>query len=131
MHRFRLAFAAVVLFASGHFEVADAAPTTGGRGVRRQVQKTKPKPKPKPKRMFLKRVRGQRLRDNPFGNTIRFLRGKGLPVPEILYLFEYNPTLTAPWQEYSQEVMRSASGLSATHRELIAAVVSQGNECGF
>lgn len=81
MHRFKFAFAAVVLFALGNVEVAGAAPTRGGQEVRRQVQK--PKPKPKAKRMFLKRVRGQRLRDTPFGNTIRFLRGKGLPVPEI------------------------------------------------
>ena len=130
MRRFGFVFAAVVLVAFASSDPALAAPTTAtatkaGPRVRRQVVK------PKPKRMFLKRVRGQRLRDSQFGNTIKFLRGRGLPVPEILYLFEYNPSLTAPWQEYSQEVMRSQSGLPATQRELIAAVVSQGNECGF
>lgn len=123
MRRFRFVFAAVVLAALAGSGAALAAPTSAGPKVRRPVAK--------PKRLFLKRVRAQRLRDSQFGNTIRFLRGKQLPVPEILYLFEYNPKLTAPWQEYSQEVMRGGSGLPATERELIAAVVSQGNECGF
>ena len=125
MRRLGFAFAAVILVGFASSDPALATPTKAGVRVRRQVAK------PKPKRMFLKGVRGKRLRDSQFGNTIRFLRTKGLPVPEILYLFEYNPSLTAPWQEYSQEVMRGESGLTATQRELIATVVSQGNECGF
>lgn len=125
MGRSASALAALLLVAFAGSHGALAASAKAAPQGRRQVQK------PKPRRMFLKRVRGQRLRDSQFGNTIKFLRGRGLPVPEILYLFEYNPKLTAPWQEYSQEVMRGQAGLPATERELIAAVVSQGNDCGF
>lgn len=52
-------------------------------------------------------------------------------LPGITGLLEYNKETGRPIRELTQILMRGRSSLSEAERELIASVVSSGNECGF
>lgn len=55
----------------------------------------------------------------------------GIPVPQILHLFNYKPERTRFLAMFSQEVMRGPSPLSPGQRELIAAFTSRQRNCLF
>jgi alkylhydroperoxidase family enzyme len=65
------------------------------------------------------------------GLEIRAAKAAGLPVPQILHLFAFKPDRTKHLMSFTQEVMRGPSALSPGQRELIAAIVSSGNDCLF
>lgn len=52
-------------------------------------------------------------------------------LPGISGLLEYRKDSAAPIRELTQELLRGQSTLTEGERELIAAVVSSGNECRF
>jgi hypothetical protein len=56
---------------------------------------------------------------------------QGVPVPQILYLFEYKPRMTEHLSRFTQELMRGPSPLTPGQRELIAAFTSSRNRCPF
>ena len=51
--------------------------------------------------------------------------------PGILGLFDFRPETAKPLGELAEVLLRGPSSLSRGERELIAAVVSRGNECEF
>ena len=55
----------------------------------------------------------------------------GVPVPQILHLFNFRPERTQFLASFTQEVMRGPSPLSAGQRELIAAFTSRARRCLF
>lgn len=55
----------------------------------------------------------------------------GSKQPGILGLFDYRPETAKPLTELAEVLLRGPSSLSRGERELIAAVVSRGNECEF
>ncbi len=65
------------------------------------------------------------------GVEIRAAKAVGLPIPQILHLFAFKPDRTRHLMDFTQAVMRGPSALSPGQRELIAAVVSSGNDCLF
>ena len=52
-------------------------------------------------------------------------------LPGIIGLFEYRPETAKPLLELTEVLLRGPSTLTRGERELIAAVVSRGNECVF
>ncbi|HKG07465.1 MAG TPA: peroxidase-related enzyme [Pedobacter sp.] len=52
-------------------------------------------------------------------------------LPGITGLLEYSKATAAPIRELTQFLLRGPSSLTETERELIATVVSYGNECTF
>ncbi|MFQ5702020.1 MAG: peroxidase [Acidobacteriota bacterium] len=67
----------------------------------------------------------------PWAEMIRRMKESGAPVPQIMHLFAYKPDRTAHLGQFTQEVMRGPSPLSAGLRELIAAFTSRTRECPF
>lgn len=67
----------------------------------------------------------------PWAQSIRQMRGAGVPVPQIFHLFAFKTDRTAHLAEFTQGVMRGSSPLSAGQRELIAAFTSRRNDCPF
>lgn len=65
------------------------------------------------------------------GLEIKAAKAVGLPIPQILHLFAFKPDRTRHLMEFTQQVMRGPSVLSAGQRELIAALVSGKNSCLF
>ena len=68
---------------------------------------------------------------SPWGSAIEAMAVAGVPVPRILHLFNYKPERTRFLAEFTQEVMRGPSPLSAGQRELIAAFTSRIRNCDF
>jgi alkylhydroperoxidase family enzyme len=66
-----------------------------------------------------------------YAKMIQDLRGRGLPVPQIMHLFAFKPDRTEPLAEFTHGVMRGPSPLSPGQRELIAAFTSRRNACPF
>lgn len=81
--------------------------------------------------MYLPRVEENPEAVGPYADAIRFIRGVGAPVSQILHLFAFKPNATKHLERFTQEVMRGPSPLSPGFRELIAAVTSAGNHCLF
>ncbi|MER6666535.1 carboxymuconolactone decarboxylase family protein [Amycolatopsis japonica] len=52
-------------------------------------------------------------------------------LPGITALFAYRPETAAPLGQLAEVLLRGPSSLSVGERELIAAVVSRGNDCTF
>lgn len=52
-------------------------------------------------------------------------------LPGITALFDYRPETAAPLGQLAEVLLRGPSTLTVGERELIAAVVSNGNECRF
>ncbi len=63
--------------------------------------------------------------------VIESLRGAGMDVPQIMFLFAYKPERTQHLSRFTHEVMRGPSPLEPGVRELIAAYTSQLNQCPF
>lgn len=68
---------------------------------------------------------------SPWGDAARMMLTAGLPVPQILHLFDYKPQWTRFLAQFTQCVMRGPSPLSPGQRELIAAFTSRLNCCHF
>lgn len=66
-----------------------------------------------------------------WGAAAAAMDAAGLPVPQILHLFNYKPSATMHLARFTQEVMRGPSPLAPGERELIAALTSQVNTCDF
>ncbi|WP_410656215.1 carboxymuconolactone decarboxylase family protein [Amycolatopsis sp. lyj-112] len=52
-------------------------------------------------------------------------------LPGITALFAFRPETAAPLGQFAEVLLRGPSSLSVGERELIAAVVSRGNDCTF
>ncbi len=68
---------------------------------------------------------------SPWGEAAQMMNTAGIPVPEILHLFNYKPERTKFLAMFTQEVMRGPSPLSPGQRELIAAFTSRMRDCVF
>lgn len=68
---------------------------------------------------------------SPWGLAAEAMAGAGVPVPQILHLFNYKPDRTKFLAMFTQEVMRGPSPLSPGERELIAAFTSRTRNCVF
>ncbi len=68
---------------------------------------------------------------SPWGTAAEAMTGAGIPVPQILHLFNYKPDRTKFLAMFTQEVMRGPSPLSPGERELIAAFTSRMRNCVF
>ena len=84
----------------------------------------------KMKPMFLSDVE-RNPRPGPHANAIQAMQAAGAEYPQIWHLFAYRPQATEHLAQFTQEVMRGESPLSAGLRELIAAFTSAGNDCPF
>ena len=69
--------------------------------------------------------------DSAWGAAAVAMERAGLPVPQILHLFNFRPDKTRHLAMFTQEVMRGPSPLSPGQRELIAAFTSRSRECLF
>jgi len=66
-----------------------------------------------------------------WGAAAAGMRAAGLPVPQIMHLFNYRPERTRFLALFTQEVMRGPSPLSCGQRELIAAITARARNCDF
>lgn len=66
-----------------------------------------------------------------WGDAARTMRTAGLPVPQILHLFDFKPWSTRLLAEFTHCVMRGPSPLTPGQRELIAAFTSRLDDCHF
>jgi hypothetical protein len=80
--------------------------------------------------MYLDGVRHHHAQ-SPWGTAAETMNAAGIPVPEILHLFNYKPERTKFLAMFTQEVMRGPSPLSPGQRELIAAFTSRMRDCVF
>lgn len=80
--------------------------------------------------MFLESVE-QHVGEGPWEDAIGQIRGAGLPVPQIMHLFNFKTDRTAHLAQFTQGVMRGSSPLPPGMRELIAAFTSRRNDCPF
>jgi alkylhydroperoxidase family enzyme len=80
--------------------------------------------------MYLERVEHHHPA-SPWGVAAEAMLGAGIPVPQILHLFNYKPQRTQYLAMFTQEVMRGESPLSPGHRELIAAFTARARQCPF
>jgi alkylhydroperoxidase family enzyme len=81
-------------------------------------------------RMYLGEVEGH-AGEGRYAKMIQDLRGRDLPVPQIMHLFAFKPDRTEHLAEFTHGVMRGPSPLSPGQRELIAAFTSRRNACPF
>ncbi len=70
-------------------------------------------------------------KSSPAGQELAAAESQDIPVPQILYLFGFQPQLTQHLSRFTQELMRGPSPLSPGMRELIAALTSSRNQCPF
>ena len=80
--------------------------------------------------MFLNEVEHHHIQ-SPWGQAADDLKAAGLPVSQILHLFNFKPERTKFLAMFTQEVMRGPSPLSPGQRELIAAFTSRMRNCLF
>ena len=66
-----------------------------------------------------------------WGFAAEGMKAAGIPVPQIMHLFNYKPERTKYLAMFSQEVMRGPSPLSPGQRELIAAFTARMRNCVF
>lgn len=66
-----------------------------------------------------------------WGFAAEGMKAAGIPVPQIMHLFNYKPERTKYLAMFSQEVMRGPSPLSPGQRELIAAFTARMRDCVF
>lgn len=81
--------------------------------------------------MYLRDVEANPSPASSFTSQLLSLRSQGVEVPQIINIFAYKPELARLLGEFSEEVMRGPSPLSAGLRELIAAFTSDRNHCVF
>jgi len=80
--------------------------------------------------MYLDQVQHHHAQ-SPWGTAAETMNAAGIPVPQILHLFNYKPERTKFLAMFTQEVMRGPSPLSPGQRELIAAFTSRMRNCLF
>lgn len=80
--------------------------------------------------MYLDQVQHHHAQ-SPWGAAAETMNAAGIPVPQILHLFNYKPERTKFLAMFTQEVMRGPSPLSPGQRELIAAFTSRMSDCVF
>lgn len=80
--------------------------------------------------MYLEHVQSHAA-STPWGMAAQAMGAAGVPVPQILHLFNFKPSATRHLAAFTQEVMRGPSPLSPGERELIAALTSRVNLCDF
>ena len=80
--------------------------------------------------IFLEAVQ-QKARAGPAGEQFAAIESQGFPVPQILYLFAYQPEMTQHLNAFTHALMRGPSPLEPGLRELIAAFTSNRNQCPF
>ena len=80
--------------------------------------------------MYLNDVQHQHSQ-SPWGEAAIGMEAAGIPVPQILHLFNFKPERTRFLAMFTQEVMRGPSPLSPGQRELIAAFTSRMRNCDF
>jgi hypothetical protein len=68
---------------------------------------------------------------SPWGTAAESMEAAGIPVPQILHLFNFKPDRTKFLAMFTHEVMRGPSPLSPGQRELIAAFTSRQRNCLF
>ena len=68
---------------------------------------------------------------SPWGTAAESMEAAGIPVPQILHLFDFKPERTKFLAMFTHEVMRGPSPLSPGQRELIAAFTSRQRNCLF
>ena len=68
---------------------------------------------------------------SPWGAAAESMTAAGIPVPQILHLFNFKPERAKHLAAFTQEVMRGPSPLSPGQRELIAAFTSRMRNCVF
>jgi hypothetical protein len=73
----------------------------------------------------------QHHNQSPWGAAAEAMSAAGIPVSEILHLFNFKPERTKFLAMWTQEVMRGPSPLSPGQRELIAAFTSRQRNCLF
>jgi alkylhydroperoxidase family enzyme len=66
-----------------------------------------------------------------WGAAAEAMSAAGLPVSQILHLFNFKPERAKFLAMWTQEVMRGPSPLSPGQRELIAAFTSRQRNCLF
>lgn len=80
---------------------------------------------------FLPDLEANRKPGGHYAKSMETLRAAGREIPGIMHLLAFKPKASDLLNQFTQEVMRAESPLSPAFRELIATVVSEGNECGF
>lgn len=80
---------------------------------------------------FLPDLESNRKPGGHYAKSIEAMRAAGKEIPGILHLLAFKPKASDLLNQFTHEVMRGDSPLSPAFRELIATVVSEGNECGF
>ncbi|MBI3679773.1 MAG: peroxidase [Acidobacteria bacterium] len=83
------------------------------------------------KPMHLPDVENGEPPDSSYARLIAAARRAAAEYPQIWHLFAFKPNATRHLEQFTQEVMRGCSPLSAGFRELIAAMVSARNQCPF
>ena len=68
---------------------------------------------------------------SPWGFAAEAMTAAGIPVPQIMHLFNFKPDRTKFLAMFTQEVMRGPSPLTPGQRELIAAFTSRMRDCVF
>ncbi len=66
-----------------------------------------------------------------WGDMTETMLGAGVPVPQIMHLFNFRPEWTQHLAEFTQAVLRAPSPLTPGERELIAAFTSNVNSCRY
>ena len=67
----------------------------------------------------------------PYRDLIDAMKRQGAEYPQIWHLFAFLPSATQHLARFTQEILRGPSPLSPGMRELIAAYISQRNDCPF
>ncbi|HYS54706.1 MAG TPA: peroxidase [Thermoanaerobaculia bacterium] len=80
--------------------------------------------------MFLKNVENHAAQSS-WGEAASAMRDAGIPVPEIMHLFNYKPQWSEHLAAFSHGVMRGPSPLTPGEREMIAAFTSRLRNCVF
>jgi alkylhydroperoxidase family enzyme len=80
--------------------------------------------------MYLKDVEEHEAQ-SPWGDAVGAMRAAGVPIPQIMHLFNFKPEATRHLAAFTQAAMRGPSALSAGEREMIAALTSRLNQCDF
>jgi len=73
----------------------------------------------------------RKAKEGPESDRFAAMESRGIPVPQILYLFAFKPHATEHLSRFTEEVMRGPSPLTPAQRELIAAFTSNLNHCLF
>ena len=80
--------------------------------------------------MFLPEVERD-TKPSPYLDAVRTMQSAQKEYPQIWHLFAFLPNATDHLARFTQEIIRGPAPLSPGFRELIAAFVSDRNDCPF